>query len=141
MSEHKKTITAIAWNPKNPDVIASAGCDNTVIVWNIAEQHVIARLENTRSAPMAIGWCPHEKESIAFVYGKGPLFQWNHAASGAGLSTHKDAQNFNSNDSQFQWHAKKMGKIVFGHKDGSISLFSPGKCFLIFFWYHVISHD
>ena len=40
MSEHKKTITAISWNTRNPDLFASASTDNTVIIWNVAKQKV-----------------------------------------------------------------------------------------------------
>uniref|UniRef100_A0A6I8NRB7 WD repeat domain 17 n=1 Tax=Ornithorhynchus anatinus TaxID=9258 RepID=A0A6I8NRB7_ORNAN len=50
MSEHKKTIMAISWCPHNPDTIASAGADNSVIVWNVAEQKVVAKLDNTKGS-------------------------------------------------------------------------------------------
>ncbi|TNN80683.1 WD repeat-containing protein 17 [Liparis tanakae] len=48
MSEHKKTITSISWCPDNPDLFASASADNLLIVWNIAEQKTVARLDNTK---------------------------------------------------------------------------------------------
>lgn len=48
MSEHKKTITAISWCPDNPDLFASASADNLLIVWNVAEQKAVARLDNTK---------------------------------------------------------------------------------------------
>ena len=48
MSEHKKTITAISWCPHNAEVFASASADNLLIVWNVAEQKVVARLDNTK---------------------------------------------------------------------------------------------
>lgn len=48
MSEHKKTITAISWCPDNPDLFASASADNLLIVWNVAEQKPVARLDNTK---------------------------------------------------------------------------------------------
>lgn len=48
MSEHKKTITAISWCPHNPEVFASASADNLLIVWNVAEQKAVARLDNTK---------------------------------------------------------------------------------------------
>lgn len=48
MSEHKKTITAISWCPNNPDLFASASADNLLIVWNVAEQKAVARLDNTK---------------------------------------------------------------------------------------------
>lgn len=48
MSEHKKTITAISWCPDNPDLFASASADNLLIIWNVAEQKVVARLDNTK---------------------------------------------------------------------------------------------
>lgn len=48
MSEHKKTITAISWCPGNPDLFASASADNLLIIWNVAEQKAVARLDNTK---------------------------------------------------------------------------------------------
>lgn len=48
MSEHKKTITAISWCPHNPEVFASASADNLLIIWNVAEQKAVARLDNTK---------------------------------------------------------------------------------------------
>ena len=48
MSEHKKTITAISWSPDNPDLFTSASADNLLIVWNVAEQKAVARLDNTK---------------------------------------------------------------------------------------------
>uniref|UniRef100_A0A8V5GYZ3 Uncharacterized protein n=1 Tax=Melopsittacus undulatus TaxID=13146 RepID=A0A8V5GYZ3_MELUD len=48
MSEHKKTITAISWSPHNPDMFASASADSSVIIWNVTEQKVVARLDDTK---------------------------------------------------------------------------------------------
>lgn len=48
MSEHKKTITAISWCPDNADLFASSSADNLLIIWNVAEQKAVARLDNTK---------------------------------------------------------------------------------------------
>ncbi|KAM7328618.1 hypothetical protein ACRRTK_012710 [Alexandromys fortis] len=95
MSEHKKTITAISWCPHNPDLFASGSTDNLVIVWNVAEQKVIAKLDHI----------------------KGP---------DSGVSAHKEAHSFVSDICIFRWNTQKKGKVVFGHMDGSISIFQPG---------------
>ncbi|KAK2527574.1 Wdr17 [Columba guinea] len=50
MAEHKKTITAISWCPHNPDVFASASADSLVIIWNVTEQKVVAKLDNTKGS-------------------------------------------------------------------------------------------
>ncbi|EMP28946.1 WD repeat-containing protein 17, partial [Chelonia mydas] len=50
MSEHKKTITAISWCPHNPDMFASASADNLVIIWNVAEQKAVAKLDSTKGS-------------------------------------------------------------------------------------------
>ncbi|GAB0188611.1 WD repeat-containing protein 17 [Grus japonensis] len=50
MSEHKKTITAISWCPHNPDMFASASADSLVIIWNVTEQKVVAKLDNTKGS-------------------------------------------------------------------------------------------
>ncbi|KAJ7409716.1 hypothetical protein WISP_112903 [Willisornis vidua] len=50
MSEHKKTITAISWCPHNPDVFASASAESLVIIWNVNEQKVVAKLDDTKGS-------------------------------------------------------------------------------------------
>lgn len=61
MSEHKRTITAISWCPANPDLFASASADNLLIIWNVAEQRTLARLDNTKGQQGVLGlvsWSP-----------------------------------------------------------------------------------
>uniref|UniRef100_A0A8C1HLE5 WD repeat domain 17 n=1 Tax=Cyprinus carpio carpio TaxID=630221 RepID=A0A8C1HLE5_CYPCA len=54
MSEHKKTITAISWCPHNPEVFASASADNLLIIWNVAEQKAVTRLDNTKDSQVGV---------------------------------------------------------------------------------------
>ena len=56
MSEHKKTVTAICWHPKDSDQLATASADKEVIIWSVPEQVVIARLEKLRDIPICLGW-------------------------------------------------------------------------------------
>ncbi|NWY04358.1 WDR17 protein, partial [Nothoprocta ornata] len=126
MSEHKKTITAISWCPHNPDVFASASADSLVIIWNIAEQKVIARLDNTKGIPASLSWCWNAGDSVAFVSHRGPLYIWTISGPDSGVTVHKDAHSFLSDICLFRWHPKKKGKVVFGHTDGSLSVFQPG---------------
>ncbi|XP_064637319.1 WD repeat-containing protein 17-like isoform X2 [Lineus longissimus] len=129
MSEHKKTITAISWDPRNHDIIATSSAECTIIIWNISEQKVITKLDNMKSAPCSIGWCYHERESVGFVSGRGPLYIWNHIPGGAVTVFHKDTHNFLSDVCQFRWHQRRLGKVAFGHMDGTLSVFMQGqKC-------------
>ncbi|XP_036084590.1 WD repeat-containing protein 17 isoform X4 [Rousettus aegyptiacus] len=126
MSEHKKTITAISWCPHNPDLFASGSTDNLVIIWNVAEQKVIAKLDNTKGMPASLSWCWNVHDAVAFVAHRGPLFIWTISGPDSGVTVHKDAHNFLSDISMFRWHTQKKGKVVFGHIDGSLSIFQPG---------------
>ncbi|XP_023375749.1 WD repeat-containing protein 17 [Pteropus vampyrus] len=126
MSEHKKTITAISWCPHNPDLFASGSTDNLVIIWNVAEQKVIAKLDNTKGMPASLSWCWNAHDAVAFVAHRGPLFIWTISGPDSGVTVHKDAHNFLSDISIFRWHTQKKGKVVFGHIDGSLSIFQPG---------------
>ncbi|XP_016074649.1 PREDICTED: WD repeat-containing protein 17 [Miniopterus natalensis] len=126
MSEHKRTITAISWCPHNPDLFASGSADNLVIVWNVAEQKVIAKLNNTKGIPASLGWCWHAGDVVAFAPCKGPLFIWTISGPDSGVMVHREAHSFLSDISTFRWHPQKKGKVVFGHMDGSLSIFQPG---------------
>ncbi|XP_077158539.1 WD repeat-containing protein 17 isoform X3 [Paroedura picta] len=126
MSEHKKTITAISWCPHNHDVFASASADNLVIIWNVAEQKVVAKLDSTKGIPASLSWCWNAGDSVAFVSHRGPLYIWTISGPDGGITVHKDAHSFLSDICLFRWHPQKKGKVVFGHTDGSLSIFQPG---------------
>ncbi|XP_076845608.1 WD repeat-containing protein 17 isoform X1 [Brachyhypopomus gauderio] len=126
MSEHKKTITAISWCPHDPEVFASASTDHLLIVWNVAEQKAVARLDNTKGVPASISWSWNSGDSVAFVSHRGPLYVWAISGPDAGLTVHKEAHSFLSDICLFRWHPLRKGKVVFGHTDGSLSVFQPG---------------
>ncbi|KAG5848338.1 hypothetical protein ANANG_G00097430 [Anguilla anguilla] len=126
MSEHKKTITAISWCPHNPEVFASASADNLLIIWNVAEQKSVARLDNTKGIPASLSWCWNAGDAVAFVSHRGPLYIWTVSGPDSGVAVHKEAHSFLSDICLFRWHPTKRGKVVFGHTDGSLSIFQPG---------------
>ncbi|XP_064333655.1 WD repeat-containing protein 17 isoform X1 [Camelus dromedarius] len=126
MSEHKKTITAISWCPHNPDLFASGSTDNLVIIWNVAEQKVVAKLDNTKGTPASLSWCWNADDAVAFASDRGPLFIWTISGPDSGVTVHRDAHSFLSDICIFRWHTRKKGKVVFGHIDGSLSIFQPG---------------
>ncbi|XP_005304237.1 WD repeat-containing protein 17 isoform X1 [Chrysemys picta bellii] len=126
MSEHKKTITAISWCPHNPDMFASASADNLVIIWNVAEQKAVAKLDSTKGVPASLSWCWNAGDAVAFVSHRGPLYIWTISGPDSGVAVHKEAHSFLSDICLFRWHPKKKGKVVFGHTDGSLSIFQPG---------------
>uniref|UniRef100_A0A1A7XK62 WD repeat domain 17 n=1 Tax=Iconisemion striatum TaxID=60296 RepID=A0A1A7XK62_9TELE len=126
MSEHKKTITAISWCPDNPDLFASASADNLLIIWNVAEKKAVARLDNTKGVPVSVSWCWNSADGLAFVSQRGPLYIWAYRGSDPGVTVHKEAHSFLSDICLFRWHPTKKGKLVFGHTDGSLSIFQPG---------------
>ncbi|XP_032774664.1 WD repeat-containing protein 17 [Rattus rattus] len=126
MAEHKKTITAISWCPHNPDLFASGSTDNLVIIWNVAKQNVIAKLDNIKETPACLSWCWNTGDAVAFVSQKGPLLIWTISGPDSGVSVHKEAHGFVSDICIFRWHTQKKGKVAFGHTDGSISIFQPG---------------
>uniref|UniRef100_A0AAX7SCM5 Gem-associated protein 5 TPR domain-containing protein n=1 Tax=Astatotilapia calliptera TaxID=8154 RepID=A0AAX7SCM5_ASTCA len=125
MSEHKKTITAISWCPDNPDLFASASADNLLIVWNVAEKKAVARLDNTKGVPVSVSWCWNSADGVAFVSQRGPLYIWVYRGPDPGVTVHKEAHSFLSDICLFRWHPTKKGKLVFGHTDGSLSVFQP----------------
>ena len=128
MAEHKRTITSISWNPHNRDIFATASTECRIIVWNVVEQNIVAQLENIKSPPSCIGWCPHETNAVAYIYGRGPLFIWDYGPPGGGtVSKNFESTAFYSTVCQFRWHPKKIGKLSFGHMDGSISIIMPGQ--------------
>lgn len=134
MSEHKKTITAIAFNPQNPQLLASCGADRKVIVWDCDQQKVIAQLENTRDTPIGVGWCFHGNETVTFTSRRGQFFVWHYLNPSTKLTTVKEATGFSSDVFIFRWHPQNTGKLVLGHRNGSISLCNAGKIFYMKYW-------
>lgn len=69
-------------------------------------------------------------EGVAFVSQRGPLYIWVYGGPDPGVTVHKEAHSFLSDICLFRWHPNKKGKLVFGHTDGSLSIFQPGMNFL-----------
>lgn len=77
--------------------------------------------------PASLGWCWHAGDVVAFAPCKGPLFIWTISGPDSGVMVHREAHSFLSDISTFRWHPQKKGKVVFGHMDGSLSIFQPGE--------------
>ena len=62
------------------------------------------------------------------MYGRGPMQIWNYTSPPDKIiSKYLESMTFFSDVCQFRWNQKKIGKLVFGHADGSISVVSPGQ--------------
>jgi len=130
-SEHKKTITAIAWCPYDVDVIASASVDLAVIIWNVGEQQVISdvTLADGSAIPCSVSWGIPNPSGIAFIGKRGPLMMWystDESEHGRVTATHSEIRGFSSDVCQMRCHARQHDKVALGHLDGSISIFAPG---------------
>lgn len=77
--------------------------------------------------PASLSWCWNAGDAVAFISNKGPLYIWTISGPDSGVTVHKDAHSFLSDICLFRWHPRKKGKVVFGHTDGSLSIFQPGK--------------
>lgn len=126
MAEHKKTVSTISWSPHDKDLIATASITNRIIIWNVAEQKTVARLDVATGTPRSLAWGVPDKNSVIFMDCRGPMQMWNFMA-GQTVVNHKDAQNFASDVCQFRCHPQNPEKIAIGHMDGSISFLCPGR--------------
>ena len=76
--------------------------------------------------PTSVSWCWDSADGVAFVSQRGPLYIWVYGGPDPGVTVHKEAHSFLSDICLFRWHPTKKGKLVFGHTDGSLSIFQPG---------------
>ncbi len=106
--------------------MASSSTEKEIIIWDISDQRVTSRLKQIKEVPICIEWCPHEKDVLSYTYGPGPLYIWN-SGQNLDITSHKDTFSFYSDVTQFTWNQKRIGKVVFGHKDGSLSFLNPGQ--------------
>jgi len=77
--------------------------------------------------PASVSWCWDSTTGVAFVSHRGPLYIWLYGGADPGVTVHKEAHSFLSDICLFRWHPTKKCKLVFGHTDGSLSIFQPGK--------------
>lgn len=126
LAQHRKTITCISWHPQNPDVLATSSSDCKIHIWSVSQERVIGTLESIKSPPSCIGWCPQDLGSIAYISGRGPMCIWNYTTRDYTMVfKHLESMTFFSEVCQFRWNQRKVGKLVFGHNDGSISVINP----------------
>lgn len=96
----------------------------------VSDTFPASRYHSTASAfpgiPTSVSWCWNPADGVAFVSHRGPLYIWVYRGPEPGLTMHKEAHSFLSDICLFRWHPAKKGKLVFGHTDGSLSIFQPG---------------
>ena len=138
-SEHKKTITAVAWCPFNVEVIVSASADLAIVIWNVTEQRVVSHLtlEEGVAIPCSVMWGMPNPSGIAFIGKRGPLmmcYSMDESEKYDKIATHSEIRGFSSDVCQMRCHERQRDKIALGHVDGSISIFATGRwlpCFSV----------
>ena len=126
-ASHSKTITCIAWNKDKPSLFATAGADEKICVWNVKHQKCVATYENLGFTPISIGWIPGKDGADVLVFcGKhGNAKLWNMKDDSKSQVDH--TAGFDHEVTLFKWHHTDPSKFVFGHIDGSLSLYNSGK--------------
>jgi len=126
-ASHSKTITCITWNKDEPELYATAGADEKICVWNVKRQKCVATHSNLGFTPICIGWVPGKEGTnvLAFCGKHGNVKLWNMKNNTNSQVDH--TTGFDHEVTLFKWHHKEPSKFVFGHIDGSLSLFISGK--------------
>lgn len=128
MSEHKKTISAIAWHLQDKDILASSSTDFKICVWHVTKRKLLASLKTPQAIPALMAWFPSDGDCIAYCDGKGPLYLWKYTEkNGGGGYPLKEISAVSSNITQISWHRSATGRFALGHADGTISLYLQGK--------------
>ncbi|GBM11579.1 WD repeat-containing protein 17 [Araneus ventricosus] len=131
MSEHKKTISAIAWNLKDKDILASSSVDFKICVWHVTKRKLLASLNTPHAIPALMSWFPSDEDCLAYCDGKGPLCLWKYTEKNGreGPVSHplKEISAVSSTITQISWHRTAPGRLALGHADGTISLYLQGK--------------
>lgn len=143
MSEHKKTISAIAWHLKDNDILASSSIDFKICVWHVTKHKLLATLNTPHSVPSLMAWFPTEDDCIAYCDGKGPLYLWKYSQSERDGTSHplKEISAVSSNICQFSWHATTTGRFALGHADGTVSFYIQGKLKILFLKMSLLSRN
>ncbi|XP_035228739.1 WD repeat-containing protein 17-like isoform X2 [Stegodyphus dumicola] len=127
MSEHKKTISAIAWHLKDKDILASSSTDFKICIWHVAKHKLLASLNTPHAAPTLMSWFTSDEDCVAYTDGKGPIYLWKYMEKNGrdGPVSHplKEISTVSSNITQMSWHPSTPGRFALGHADGTISLY------------------
>lgn len=91
------------------------------------ELSALTHIPSVPGTPASLSWCWNAGEAVAFAPRRGPLLIWTISGPDSGVTMHRDAHSFMSDICTFRWHSQKKGKVVFGHMDGSLSIFQPGE--------------
>ncbi len=128
MCEHTKTITAITWHPSNSNIIASCSSEEYIVVWNIRERKVEAKLDSVRAPIANIEWRRGvAKDTLSFMCTRGRLLCWEVNNSKDAIVVHKNNDSFVCDVCVFKWNVKDANKVCYGHTDGSISIYDGKK--------------
>ncbi|KAG8202086.1 hypothetical protein JTE90_010448 [Oedothorax gibbosus] len=126
MSEHKKTISAIAWHLQDKDILASCSTDFKICVWHVTKRKLLACLTTPQALPALMAWFPSDQDCLAYCDGKGPLYLWKYTEKNSQYPL-KEIASASSSVTQISWHKSATGRFAMGHADGTVSLYLQGK--------------
>lgn len=62
---HSDCVNSIAFNPQNPDQIASGAADKTLKIWNLSTGECTNTLEGHTNCACSVAFNPHADNQIA----------------------------------------------------------------------------
>lgn len=70
LNSHTKAVSAIQWSPSHPHLLASAGLDHSICIWNVwSKDQKIARVSNYHNAAVKdVKWSPQEFATLSCGY-------------------------------------------------------------------------
>lgn len=108
------------WTTRKVSRGSATGLTESLKSWHLSPSSAVP------GVPTSVSWW-NSADGVAFVSQRGPLYIWVYGDPDPGVTIHKEAHSFLSDICLFRWHPNKKGKLVFGHTDGSLSIFQPGE--------------
>ena len=123
LADHRKTITAVSWHPRNPDLLASAAEDQRVCVWSVSRQLILCSISLCRTPTLA-SWCSisANREVVSFSTASGPIQVWE-PKEGSEPLQFRESHPYSRGLRLYRWHPSIPGRLAVAHSDARLTLY------------------
>lgn len=131
---YHRTITAMTWNPHNPDEIATASVEGKVSTWNIETGDCLCSIRLPDEA-LAMDWDPHNPTRICASLKDACVYALDVSEQEGNLikmfSRVRDDKGKGVCANVVRWNPRDNGILAGGNTDGSLSLYDGSKSRLV----------
>lgn len=124
LSVNERCISSISCSPHNQNLLAVAGVDGMICIWNIEEEEIQSKVNVAASGNIGLYWDPFNPNNCSISCYQATLrfFQWDTLRPSGALNEFYSSRNQLLKCNVARWSPHKNGRMAVGCNSGAVLL-------------------